>query len=439
MTDRARAALPLAVLLLLATALQLLHVSQYSLVSVYDESPHFAYVQELIEGRVPAYGTIASEAARAEVTCRRWEAFEGFPCPSGDPLQEVRPAAEYPATAAVYVADHPPLYYAVAALSVAAGTLTGALDSAFVAARTSNLLWLWLGITATWLACGTLGASRRARTVGVAVVWLCPQTLYFASVTNPDIAVMAAGAGAAAGLTRWSTTGDRGWLVVLSCAVAAALKSTGVVVPVLCSLYLLLHVLQGVGRREVVARARSAAALLLACAAASAPVYLGWVLFQRARRTFDGYFTVDRTVEGFPFAGLVRPDNVYLLTDDLVGVYALGSSQVTVMGQLLLALAVVALCVWCMVLNGPRPAATTTALVALLGPVLATAAFVTVLYLSRDAYVPVRSRYLFAALPFVSVAVAAAVRRWPTWALLLLLAPLGALTAAYAVDLVRFE
>lgn len=430
--------LPLLLLLAVAAVLQLLHVSEYSLVSVYDEAPHYAYVDELGDGSLPYYGQISSESTLEEITCRRWETFVGFGCETTGDTSPRDPDA-YPARAAIYVAEHPPLYYAVGAVADRALTATPYVDSGFVAARTANLLWLLLGMTFTWLAAWRLGAGVLGRVAAVSLLWLNPQTLYFASVVNPDIAVMAAGAAAAAGLCDLATRGGGRVLTAVACLVAVASKTTGVVVPLLCGLMLAVLVVQAHGRGQLLARLRTATTTLLLLVVVTLPLYLLWSRWQGDRATFEGTFAVDRRVDEFPYGGVVRLANAFLLDDTLVGVHAVDGTPWTLTGQSLVALLLVVLAVACAATSGPRSARTAAAVTGTLGPLVGTAFFVVFVYFSRESYLPVAPRYLFPAMPFAAAAAAVVLGRGRGWPGAALTAGLAALAATYAVDVVRFE
>lgn len=402
--------LPVTALLVALTGLQ---VNQYSPISIFDETAHFGYVVEIGDGRIPYYGTLADDEAREEVTCRLWEeriGFQQFPCARGEGGPELYPASDYPASAAVYTVDHPPPYYVVAAGTVAVLDQVPVLTSDLTIARLSNAFWMLIALVGVWDAMRRLGVGPWSRAVASVLVLASPQVLYFAGIVNPEIALVTAGALTVTALVRHDITRRGSWLVGLAALSAVAVKSNGVVVPLLVGVFLVLRAWQEAvagtpdGRSWWAWAAWPRVKALLWVGGLSLPAFLAWREFQQARRDVpDGFaFTADRAADAFPVRGLLNTYNVFLLEGG--GPNAIGH-EVAVLLNSLLAVVVVVCVAGAVVVTGPASREAAIAITGVLGTLVVAALFVVFLYAASGTYVPVIQRYLLGALPFQAVAV----------------------------------
>lgn len=436
--------LPVAALLVALTGLQ---VSQYSPISIFDEAAHYGYVDEIRDGRLPFYGTIADADAREEYTCRLWEArigFDQFPCARGEGGPAVYPSERYPAQAAVYTVDHPPTYYAVAAGTVVVLGEAPGLTSDLTTARLSNAVWLLIALVGLWDAMRRLGVGPWSRVVASIVLLASPHLLYFFGIVNPDIAVVAAGALAVDALVRHDITRRGAWLVGVAALSAVLVKSNGVVVPLLVGFFLVLRMWQdavaGVpdGRSWWSTAGWPRVKALLWVGGLGLPAFLAWREFQQARRTVppDFAFTLDRSVDELPITGLVNTFNVFLLEGG--GPNAVGGDW-ALLANRLLAIAVVVCAAGAVVVAGAASREAALAITGVLGTLVVAAVFVVFLYAVSGTYVTVIQRYLFGALPFQAAALGVFLQRSGRPAPFVLLGIGVFAVATYVAALIPFE
>lgn len=213
----------LALTLLLSAGLVALHVSDYTVLSPYDEMTHIDYTYRVLDGGVVSAGDTYTPEARHDFACRGVDFPVAVPPCDGPAKMTDFPGAGFNTA---YI--HSPAYYAVTGvLSLPLRVLPG---DAVDAMRLTGAAWLALALVLLWVVLRDLGVGWPVRMAAGLVLTAVPSVLLTQSTVNNDATALAAGAALVLAALRW----DRGrlhvaWLGGLA-VVAMLLKSTNLAV-----------------------------------------------------------------------------------------------------------------------------------------------------------------------------------------------------------------
>jgi hypothetical protein len=224
-----------------ACLIVVLHVSDYTKMSPYDELQHYDYlVRVMHDGDIVRRGDhFGQEALRTEA-CQGLD-VPGYAIPPCGRITYEPTDFQERGINTAYI--HPPVYYAISG-SIAAGLswIVGS-DSLFTTGRLSGVVWMAGAMILTWLAMAELGITWTKRTVALLFVATAPVVMETTATINPDATALFAGAAVLFAVLRWER-GGRWWPAALTAAFAVALKSTNIVALGLGVLYLLIRQVQ---------------------------------------------------------------------------------------------------------------------------------------------------------------------------------------------------
>jgi hypothetical protein len=224
---RRKAGAVLALLLVLATVIQLAHVDRYRRISPVDELQHLDYLVRAPRGDVPGAGDLVlPESGRIQTCARIDDVFDSVMqmCAASNDEVDVSKLQEAGYNTA-YI--HPPTYYAVD------GVLARLIDwvvpgnqSLLTTGRAAGLIWVWAAVVMMWLLFAEVGAGLLVRSALVVVVVSAPTVVHAAATINPDGTSIALGAAAIWLALRWERGRAPAWTLALIGALAAGTKVT---------------------------------------------------------------------------------------------------------------------------------------------------------------------------------------------------------------------
>ena len=237
--SRLRRAAPALAAFGVAAVLVTAHVAAYEMVSPFDEGVHFDYVVKVLEGDVVTKGERLGQVAMREIACRGVD-LEGLvppPCEAGRTYK----AAAFPNEGYNSADIHPPVYYGITAVIGRALVALGLAPDLFAAGRLVGILWLALGLLATWYLGRELRIPTLPLAVALALVASTPTLLHSSSTITNDSVALLAGAAVVLTMLRWESGRGSLWLMSVAAVLAIAIKATNIVIIGVAALYLLLR------------------------------------------------------------------------------------------------------------------------------------------------------------------------------------------------------
>lgn len=250
------------------------HVGAYRKLSPFDEGVHFDYVLKITQGDVVTKGETLGQEAMREISCRGVD-FRGIvapPCEDGvtyDP-------EDFPNEGYNSADIHPPVYYLITGFLAKGLVAAGIAPDMLTAARLVGILWLSLGLLATWHLGRELGISDVPLALVLAAVASTPTLLHASATVTNDVAGVVAGGVLLLATVRFEKGRSPLWLLGLASFLALALKTTNIVTVGLCLLYLLLRRDPASGRGAGIRDGRRAGVAVLLGGALVA--LIGWLV-----------------------------------------------------------------------------------------------------------------------------------------------------------------
>lgn len=178
------------VFLVAAAAIVVAHVHAYTALSPLDELQHVDYLYQASRFELVADGERVGQQAMREQACRTVDA-PGFVSPPCDSAQF--DPEDFQERGFNTAAQHPPAYYLVTGLLGRPILAITQIHSLVTAGRLVGILWLWSGMTVTWLLAMRIGARPLAATGAGLLLGASPVVVHASSTVNPDAGSLLAG------------------------------------------------------------------------------------------------------------------------------------------------------------------------------------------------------------------------------------------------------
>lgn len=223
----------------LVAVLNMVHVSNYSVISPFDE---YAHIDSMIRG---SRGQILvhpddqlTQATLDEVACRESEHAEFPKC-----SPERYDPAEFTYRGWNQASSHSPYYYVITGLTARVLWAPPPTDSIVTWARMLGTAWLLLGFYLVLRGADLLELPRVPVALALLLFAVVPPVIHATNTVNPDATGIVSGAVALLAALAWERRGVGLWIVALGAFICASLDTTNMIGIGIVALYLGLRAL----------------------------------------------------------------------------------------------------------------------------------------------------------------------------------------------------